>query len=304
MSRLAVILVCTAALIIGGVLGGVAVGTTAFAPARVVLRYPWPLLASEAKTMHECAGCHKPAELHTCDTCHDEHGSAEMAGVPFNGLILLVGDVPEPGYLAVNDILPYRDQPNTHITLLDLLEQQGVTQFESVTLASRDGGLVTVERPNLTAEALLLPYADGVRFAAENLHVSTWLKGVWRIIVVGPARPLTINGQTTSIGRLLLGPTRSVTVEQTNVMLKSGADGQVRTGKTASRVEGAAVADLVAYPGFQTLIVRDAAGQEHHVDAADAAGALLAQVRGRLTLVLPGRGRAQWVTDVVEIISR
>ena len=108
-----------------------------------------------------------------------------MANVPFDDLILLQGDVPEPGYIPVNDILPYRDQPGTHVALLDFLAEQGVTEFESVTLASRDEGWITIERANLTAEALLMPHVDGVRFAAENLHVSTWLKGVWRIIVVG-----------------------------------------------------------------------------------------------------------------------
>jgi hypothetical protein len=103
-----------------------------------------------------------------------------MANVPFNDLILLLGDVPEPDYIPINEILPYREQPGTHVRLLDFLAERGVNEFESVTLASRDGGFVTVTRENLTGEALLMPHVDGVRFAAENLHVSTWLKGVWR----------------------------------------------------------------------------------------------------------------------------
>ena len=169
--------------------------------------------------MNDCVACHEPDKFHTCATCHDNHGSAEMSGVPFNTLILLAGDVPEPGYVAVNDILPYRDQPGTHVSLLDFLSDHGVEDLQQVTLASRDEGFVTFERPNLTDEALLMPHVDGLRFAAENLHVSTWLKGVWRIIVVGAEKPLTIDGQRTSVGRLLLGPTRSVTIEQTDVML-------------------------------------------------------------------------------------
>jgi hypothetical protein len=178
-----------------------------------------------------------------------------------------------------------------------------VTEFESVTLASRDGGFVTFEWPNLTGEALLMPHVDGVRFAAENLHVSTWLKGVWRIIVVGTEKPLTIDGYRTSIGRLLLGPTRSVTIEQTDVMLRSETDGQVRKGKTASRIEGAGLADIVGDPDFDTLLVRDAEGQEHTLTAAEAKGAVLAQMGRKIVLVLPGRGRAQWITDVVELVS-
>ncbi len=67
----------------------------------------------------------------------------------------------------------------------NFLAEHGAADFESVTLASRDEGFVTFAQPNLTEEALLMPHVDGLRFAAENLHVSTWLKGVWRIIIVG-----------------------------------------------------------------------------------------------------------------------
>ncbi len=292
------------------VIGAVVVMTTGavnLAPARAAFHFPWGMLAAESETMIDCVECHEPAKFHTCETCHDDHGSAEMANVPFDDLILLTGDVPEPGYIAVNDILPYRDQPGTHVTLLDFLADQGVTVFESITLASRDQGFITIERPNLTDEAWLMPHVDGVRFAAEDLHVSTWLKGVWRIIVVGEDKPLTIDGYRTSIGRLLLGPTQSVTIEQTDVMLRSEADGKIRRGKTASRIEGAGLPDIVGDPGFDTLLVRDAEGQEHSLTAAEARGAVLAQMGApsstQVALVLPKRGRSQWIFDVVELVS-
>ena len=178
-----------------------------------------------------------------------------------------------------------------------------MVDFESVTLASRDEGFVTIDRANLTPEALLMPYQDGIRFAAENLHVSTWLKGITRIIVVGAERPLQVDGQATSMGRLLLGPTRSVTVEQTDVMLKSEADGQVRKVKTAARIDGAPVDEIVANPTFDRLLVRDGDGQEHTLTAGEVLGAVLYLVRGQVTLVLPDRGRSQWISDVVEIVS-
>jgi hypothetical protein len=303
MSRFWLVVALLVALVAGGLAVAIATGAGALAPARAAFHYPWGMLAGEAGTMNDCVECHEPEKFHTCDSCHDDHGSAEMASVPFDDLILLQGDVPEPGYIPVNDILPYRDQPGTHVKLLDFLAERGVTEFESVTLASRDEGWVTVERDNLTAEALLLPHVDGVRFAAENLHVSTWLKGVWRIIVVGPDKPLTLDGYRTSIGRLLLGPTTSVTVEQTDVMLRSEADGQIRKAKTASRIEGAGLADIVADPGFDTLLVRDASGGEHTLTAAEARGAVLAQMGRQTVLVLPSRGRAQWIADVVELVS-
>ena len=251
--------------------------------------------------MVECVECHEPDTFHSCETCHDGHGSAEMASVPFDDLILLAGDFPEPGYVAVNEILPYRDQPNTHMALLDFLVERGAGDFQTVTLASRDEGFVTLDRANLTAGALLMPHTDGVRFAAEDLHVSTWLKGVWRMVVVGPETPLTIDGQETSIGRLLLGPTRSVTVEETSVMLKSEADGQVRSAQTAGRIEGVPIEELAGWSGFQALTVRDAEGEERRLSAEEVEGALLAQVSGRVTLVLPDRGRSEWIGDVVAI---
>lgn len=291
------------ALLVGGAAVVMAMLSSSLAPARAALRYPWGLLSTEAETMNDCVECHEPDKFHTCDSCHDDHGSAEMASVPFDDLILLAGDVPEPGYIPLNDILPYRDQPGTHVTLLGFLSVHGVSEFDSVTLASRDEGFVTLEAPNLTSEALLMPHVDGLRFAAENLHVSTWLKGVWHIIVVGREKPLTIDGQRTSMGRLMLGPTRSVTLEQADVMLHSKTDGQVRMGKTASRVEGAGLSDIVGDPGFDALLIRDEAGQEHMLTAAEAKGAMLAQMGRQIVLVLPARGRAQWITGVVELVS-
>jgi hypothetical protein len=303
MRQLWLILVIVAALMVGGVAVAVATGAKVAAPARSALYYPWGMLADEADTMNECVECHEPVDFHGCHDCHDEHGSAEMANVPFDDLVLLQGDVPTPGYIPVNDILPYRDQPGTHVALLDFLAEQDVTEFESVTLASRDQGWITIERDNITSEARLMPHVDGIRFAAENLHVSTWLKGVWRIIVVGPEKPLTLDGYRTSIGRLLLGPTTSVTIEQTDVMLRSEADGLIRKAKTASRVEGAGLGDIVADPGFDSLLVRDASGGEHMLTAAEARGAVLAQMGQQIVLVLPARGRAQWIVEVVELVS-
>ncbi len=280
---------------------GVSVGAQKPVPWRLVQRFPLNTLAEEAYTMNDCLVCHEPAKFHTCTTCHDDHGAIEMENVPFYAGITLAGDVPNPGYVLIDDILPYRAQPHTHLPLLDFLAQQGVDDFESVTLASVDGGFVTISKENLTPSALLMPYEDGIRFADENLHISTWIKGIRRIIVVGREMPLGIDGQSTSIGRLLVGPTQLVTLEQTDVMLQSPEDGEIRHAATASRVEGAPVTAIVANPAFTQLIVRDASGKESTLSAEDARGALLIQSRGQVTLALPGRGRSQWIADVVEL---
>ena len=302
-SRLLLILLSFIVLFICGVMVADAAGPQSFVPLRLVTHFSWGGLAHEAQTMNECVECHEWEDFHTCETCHDDHGAVEMAGVPFNDLLLLTGDVPKPAYIPVNEILPYREYTSTHVVFLDFLAQYGVTDFESVTMASLDGGFTTVERQYLAREALLMPHIEGVRFADENLHVSTWLKGITRIVVVGREKPLLVDGQATSIGRLLVGPTRSVTVEQADVMLKSETDGQVRRGTTASRIEGAAVENLVTTPAFATLLVRDGLGRERALTADEVQGAVLALVQGKVTLVLPQRGRSQWVTDVVEIVS-
>ncbi|MBN1874383.1 MAG: hypothetical protein JXA33_09140 [Anaerolineae bacterium] len=271
---------------------------------QLVRRYPLKTLVEEGYTMNECATCHETEKFHTCDTCHDDHGAIEFEEVPFYAVVAFVGDVPEPGYLLIDDILPYREQPHTYVPLLTFLETQEVTDFESVTLASEDEGFVTIAREDLTAEAWLMPYEDGIRFAAPDLHISTWIKGIRRIIVVGQEMPLVIEGQATSIGRLLLGPTRSVTTEQTDVMFKSEEDGKVRKAQTASRIEGAALEAVVARPDFVQLTVNDGAGNTHTFTAEEVRGAILYQMHNQVTLVLPARGRTQWVQNVVEVTSK
>jgi hypothetical protein len=306
MKRLWLILAIVVAMALGGIAVALATEAKVTAPARSALNYPWGMLAEEAETMNDCVECHDAEQFHTCTSCHDDHGSAEMANVPFNALVHLAGDAPEGGFIPVNEIVPYRDQPGTHVSLLNFLGEHGIGDFESVTLASRDGGFVTLDRANLTDEALLMPHVDGIRFAAENLHVSTWLKGISRIIVVGTDRPLTVDGYHTSFGRLLMGPTRALTIDQTDVMLKSETDGQIRKAKTATRIEGVPVENIVDDPSFEQLAVRDATGQTYTFSAKEARNALLAQLRGRpeVVLVLPDQGRGQWVNDVIEISSQ
>jgi hypothetical protein len=276
-------------------------------PGRLVSHYPLDVLTEEMTKMNECAECHETAQFHTCATCHDDHGAVELAEVPFYAVIDVTGDVPEPGFVWVHDILPYPDHPNTHVQLRTFLEEQGVTDFESVTLASNDGGFITVDRDNMTDNALLLPYADGVRFAAEDLHVSTWIKGITRIVVVVPETPLTINGTATSMGRLLLGPTRSVTLEQTDVMLKSEEDGQIRRAKTASRVEGVPVSVLLQQEGQRgmpaAVAVTTGQGETTTLAFEEIQDGLLALIRGQVVLVRPDRGRTEWIEGVVALAA-
>jgi hypothetical protein len=181
------------------------------------------------------------------------------------------------------------------------LEQQGVGEFESVTLISRDGGFITIQKENLSDQALLLPFSDGIRFAAEDLHVSTWLKGLTRIIVVGKERPLSIQGEATSIGRLLLGPIRQVTVEPAQVMYVSEQDGKVREAQTAFRVTGAALTDLFHGQDYRSVTVTQDSGKTAVLSAEELELAVLIPNSSGPTLVLPDRGRTAWIENVVEI---
>ena len=283
------------------VCAGLVLGWRRGLPLQLVNHYSLETFKEEALIMDDCRECHSGEDFHQCSTCHDEHGAVEFAGLPFFSLISFTGDVPQPGFLEINQVLPYRDHPNTHIALLEFLADQGVEDFESVTLTSRDGGFVTITRENITDQALLLPFTDGIRFAAEDLHVSTWVKGITGLIVVGREGDLIIDGETTSQGRLMLGPTRQVIVDQARVMFASEEDGGVREAETASRMWGAALVDL-APQGFTALLVRDADGEEYHISPERIKLALLVPGVGGPTLVIPGESRSGWVSEVHELV--
>lgn len=270
-------------------------------PVKLVSHYSGELLWEEASQMHECAECHEAEAFHRCSTCHDDHGAVEFSELPFFAMIEVTGDVPDPGFVQVNEILPYRDQPHTFLPLQDFLKGQGVEEFVSVSLTSRDGGLITIPVENLNQRALLLPFSDGIRFASEDLHVSTWLKGLTGVIVVGKDQPLKANGETTSMGRLLLGPTRQVTVEPARVMFVSEQDGEIRDAQTASRVRGAALEDLLEGELDRGIVVQDQAGVEHEYTGFELDGAVLTPGRNGTTLVIPDLARVDWIDGVVEL---
>lgn len=291
-------------LFVGAVLlvgGGFLMGWEKGLPVHLVSNYSVGVLWDEAVIMNECAECHEEETYHRCYTCHDEHGAVEFADVPFYAMIAFSGDVSDPGYLEVNDVLPYQDHPYTQLPLQELLEREGVEDFESLALISRDGGLVIIPKESLNQRALLMPYSDGIRFASEDLHVSTWLKGLTGIIVVGKERPLTIQGEKTSIGRLMLGPTREVTVEQAKVMFASEEDGKVREAQTASRMLGAALSDLLSGEEFSSVVITDQAGERYELQAEEIADVVLSPMSSGTTLIFPSRARAQWIDEVVEI---
>ena len=264
------------------------------------------MLIGIALTGWEALPAKEMAARASCADCHDLHGAIEWAEAPFQSQIWLLGDVPQPTYFLVNDLLPYRQQErDTALPLLDFLADNGVTDFEQVAVESLDGGLVVINREFVTEQTMLVPYLEGLRFKDENQHVSTWLKGVRWITVVGKETPLTIDGEATSMGRLLLrGRTTTVTERGNVAMYKSELDGQTYEGLYTHRYTGVPLAELLDNPDFTTLVVTDARGRTTEFDTESARGAILAQVNGRITLVLPELARGQWVADVVSIESK
>ena len=278
--------------------------TTKPMPVALLSEYDLNTLWIEGETMNKCAKCHSSSDFHTCDTCHDEHGAVELSGVTFFEVIELTGDVPDPAFVRVNEVLPDQENAGTHITLYDFLAQNGVEKdsFESITFTTNDGGLVTIEAQYLDETAMLVPYIDGVRFVTSSVHSSTWLKGINRVVVVGKDTPLIIDGTATSIGRLLIGETVHLTVEGSDVMLKNDS-GDVSHALVANWVEGAQLTSLLADPNAASITATDTNGDTYEISGDELATVLIAMVRDKVTLVIPDRGRSAWPVDIVDIES-
>ncbi len=271
-------------------------------PVALVQEYGFEKLWREAEIMNECAECHKAVDFHDCTTCHDDHGSVKLAGIRFYEVIELTGDVPEHMFVRVNEIIPNQETFGTHILLFDFLDQHGIDQFESITFITNDGGLTTIEKQYLDKTAMLVPYMDGVRFVTESVHQSTWLKGIKRIIIIGTETPLVIDGEPTSIGRLLLTNTIRLTIEGTDTMLTNEV-GQTGYAYVANWIEGAQLLNLLNNQNPSQISINTLEGETIILKKGEFENAIIAIVRRETTLVLPDRGRSAWITNIIEIQS-
>ena len=271
-------------------------------PIALLSEYKISTIWHEAEMMNECAECHNGEDFHTCETCHDDHGAVELADVTFFEVVELTGDVPDPSFIRVNAILPDQENLGTHITLFEFFSQNGIFDFESVSFFTNDGGLTTIKKEYLDETAILVPYIDGVRFTTASVHSSTWLKGITRILVIGVEKPLSIDGERTSIGRLLLSDTTRLIVEGSDVML-SNETGDVSHAFVANWVDGAPLLPLLKNPQTNGITITTSIGEQIELTADEFQGAILAIVRDAVTLILPDRGRSAWPTNIVAIES-
>lgn len=237
-------------------------------PVALVSEVDLETLWEEGLQMNECAECHPTDEFHSCDTCHDDHGSVELAGVTSTQVVEFTGDMPDRTFLKINAIIPNPDNVDTTITVRDLLAQQGVENFESITLITNDGGSATIEAQNLDDESMLAPYGNIVRFTSETVHASSWLKGIVKIIVIGNKKPFIIVGKSTSIGRLLAGDTIQVAVEGTDVML-ADHDGNLSHAYGANWIQGAPLLSLLKTNNPHEVIITGTLGQTMTLSADD-----------------------------------
>ncbi len=269
-------------------------------PVTLLSEYGVSTLWEEGLVMNECGDCHDSDDFHTCETCHDDHGAVELSEFPFSQIVELTGDVPNPSFVRINQIIPDQENLGTHITLFEFLALHGVDEFKSVTFTTNDGGVTTIEHMYLDETALLVPYIDGVRFITESVHSSTWLKGINRITIVTDETPLTIDGESTSIGRLLLGETARVTIEGSNVML-TDEQGEISHAFVANWVEGPRLLSLLDDPSPESVIITDTDGKSTELTLEEVQNAILTIVKDEVTLVLPERGRSAWPTRIVKI---
>ena len=238
----------------------------------------------------------------SCAACHDVHGAIEWEDAPFQSQVWILGDVPEATYVVVSDLFPYgKETEGTSVSLLNLLGSHGVSDFERVALESLDGGIVMLEREYVTEDSLLVPYLEGIRFKDQNQHESTWLKGVRWIVVEGVDKPLRIAGEATSFGRLLLSDRTTVIAEGGDAIYKSPLDGRIYRGDYAHTYTGVRLSELLRDHPYSGVRVVNAEGRAAEFTKDQAAGAIIATVQGRPSLVLPGLPRGVWVIDVVEI---
>jgi hypothetical protein len=271
-------------------------------PIALLSEYKFSTIWQEGKMMNDCAECHDGEDFHSCETCHDDHGAVELANVTFFEVIEFTGDVPDPSFIRVNAILPDQENLGMHITLFEFLSQNGVIDFETVSFFTNDGGLTTIEKRYLDETAMLVPYIDGVRFITESVHSSTWLKGITRIHVVGKDKPLRIDSDQTSIGRLLLKDTTRLTVEGSDVMLTNDS-GETSHAFVANWVEGVPLLPLLANPQTDLITITTFNGEAIELSESEIQGAVLAIVRDEVTLILSDRGRSTWPTEIVAIES-
>ncbi len=278
------------------------VASAAPLPYRLVTKYPIGMLVDEADQMHECAECHETESFHTCDTCHNEHGSAVFAGLNFYSTIQLTGDVSEEKFIPTNQIFLNDDaQEIDEVAINDFLKQNGVDEFASITFASNDGGFTTVEKDQLGDTSYLVPFENGVRFADEKLHESTWIKGINKIIVTGNQKDLTIGDQAYSLGELMLMDTVKFTVEQAQVMLKSEQDGVIRKGYTAERLEGIEISRLIDLQPLKSYSVTFGDDSIQDTSYEEMLDSKLLLIGKQITLVFPDKARNQWLFGVKSI---
>jgi hypothetical protein len=269
-------------------------------PVRVITEYPLHGLLAESKMMHECAECHEGEDFHSCDTCHNDHGSVTLEEIDFYSTLQITGDVPREVYLSLNKVFLNNENKIDKINISDLLHDYEINNFEKIILYTNDGGFVTISNENLDANSFLVPYENGIRFIDESLHESTWLKSIVKIIIISSESKLHVNGVPISYGELLPEEAVEFTVERAKVTYKNYDDGITKSAETATRLEGVQLLSIISPESGQDIEVITNENV-FIIEMKDAIKSKISLIDDQIVVVFPITSRKEWIYGVKEI---
>ena len=107
-----------------------------------------------------------------------------------------------------------------------------------------------------------------------------------------------------SFGELLLKDTVQFTVEQAPVMLKNEADGLIRTGYTAERLEGIEVSRLILLDDEKEFLLEMDNGTVQKLGGTELKNSKLVLIGPDIVLVFPEKSRNTWLRQISSITER
>jgi hypothetical protein len=269
-------------------------------PVQILTEYPFHGLLEESRKMHECAECHDGNDFHSCETCHNDHGSVTLKGIDFYSTLHITGDVPREMYLPLNKTFIMEERKNEKINIFDLLQENNINNFDKVIIYTNDGGFVTIAIDNLGDDSYLVPYEDGIRFIDEDLHESTWLKSIVKIIIISSDGKFQVNGMPITYGELLFEEAVEFTVERAKVMYKNSNNGRLKSAETATRIEGVQLTSFLSPEGDQDIEVIT---NENVLvfKKKELLNLKITLIDDQVVVVFPNLSRKDWIYGVKEI---
>lgn len=250
-----------------------------------------------------------------CSECHEGHGSVVNPEVNVNGTIVFTGDTPKDEFIPVSDIFTLKQidlvtlksqndegVPSRGVPVVDFLKAHGVSDFEKIILYADDFE-VTVAKDQMNDETVFVPHTYSVRILSSNMPVSTWLKNIKTIVVVGSESgdSISLNGKDISFGEMLDNGVQSmVNNRRTNGYVYQDKSYQFEAGYV---VTGISVKDLLfkeGYTDFSKVTVKGSDEKTYARDEVLKGSLFLTRDQGSIKLATADKTRPNW-TDVQSI---